>query len=155
MASTVICTSAAAQWLWVDGSGRKVFSDTPPPSSIAEKDILRRAELTSTNPMASAPATAPTATPQISGRDAQLEAKKKQAEAQEQAQKKTETDKLVKARQENCERAKRSKATLGSGVRLLTTNAKGEREIMGDAARYAQVKRMDEIIRSSCGNSAP
>jgi hypothetical protein len=157
MASTVICTSAAAQWLWLDGSGRKVFSDTPPPSSIPEKDILRRAELESTNPVASVPANAPTpaATPQISGRDAKLEDKKKQAEAQEQAQKKAEADKLAKARQENCERAKRSKATLGSGVRVITTNAKGEREIMNDAARAAQAKRMEEIIRTSCANNAP
>ena len=156
--TTLVCTSAFAQWQWVDGSGRKVFSDTPPPSSIPEKDILRRAVPVHAAPpvtTTSAPSAAPAATPQISGRDEQLEARKKQAEAQEQAQKKAEADKLAKARQENCERARRSKATLESGVRMATTNAKGEREIMDDAARAAETKRVNQIIQSSCGASTP
>jgi hypothetical protein len=160
VAATLVCTGAAAQWQWVDGSGRKVFSDTPPPPGIPEKNILKRAAPPSAAPVATAPA-APSATPvpasspQISGRDEQLEARKKQAEAQEQAQKKVEADKLAKARQDNCERAKRSKTTLESGVRIATTNAKGEREILDDAARAAEVKRANEIIQSSCGTGAP
>jgi len=162
VATTLVCTGAAAQWQWVDGSGRKVFSDTPPPPGIPEKNIVKRAGAAGTKPAVTAttapsasPAAAPAATPQISGRDEQLEAKKKQAEAQEQAQKKTEADKLAKARQDNCERAKRGKTTLESGVRMATTNTKGEREIMDDAARGAEVKRINEIIQSSCGSTAP
>jgi hypothetical protein len=157
LATTLVCTGAAAQWQWVDGSGRKVFSDTPPPPSVPEKNILKRAGTAGVAPVAAAPTAtpAPAATPQISGRDEQLEAKKKQAEAQEQALKKAEADKQAKARQDNCERAQRSKTTLESGVRMATTNAKGEREIMDDAARGAEVKRINEIIQSSCGNSAP
>lgn len=156
----LVCTSAAAQWQWVDSSGRKVFSDTPPPPGVPEKNILKRAPQTGISP-ASTAATAPTdvpppaAIPQISGRDEQLEAKKKQAEVLEQAQKKAEADKQAKARQDNCERARRSKTTLESGVRMATTNAKGEREIMDDAARGTEVKRINEIIQSSCGNSVP
>ncbi len=158
VATTLVCTGAAAQWQWLDGSGRKVFSDTPPPPSIPEKNILKRAGPPATSPVAIAPA-APTAAtaaaPQISGRDEQLEAKKKQAEAQEQALKKAEAQKIAKARQDNCERAKRSKTTLESGVRMATTNAKGEREIMDDAARATETKRINEIIQSSCGANAP
>ena len=157
LATTLVCTDAAAQWQWVDGSGRKVFSDTPPPPGILEKNILKRAGLTnpaSVPPASSAaPAAVPAATPQISGRDEALEAKKKQAEAQEQAVKKAEADKLAKARQDNCERAKRNKTTLESGVRMAITNAKGEREIMDDAARRAEARRINEIIQSSCGNT--
>jgi hypothetical protein len=159
-ATTLVCTGAAAQWQWVDGSGRKVFSDTPPPSGIPEKNILKRPGPAITAPVAAASTTstatpAPAAAPQITGRDEQLEAKKKQAEAQEQALKKAEADKQAKARQDNCERAKRSKTTLESGVRMATTNAKGEREIMDDTARGAEVKRINEIIQSSCGSIAP
>ncbi len=158
VATTLACTAAVAQWQWVDSSGRKVFSDTPPPPGIPDKDILKRASPAAVRPAAQAPAApsapAPTA-PQISGRDEQLEARKKQAEAQEQALKKAEADKLAKARQDNCERAKRSKAALDSGVRMATTNAKGEREIMDDAARAAEAKRVNEIIQSSCGASPP
>jgi len=158
VATTLACTAAVAQWQWVDSSGRKVFSDTPPPPGIPDKDILKRANPAAVKPAAQAPA-APSAAapkaPQISGRDEQLEARKKQAEAQEQALKKAEADKLAKARQDNCERAKRSKAALDSGVRMATTNAKGEREIMDDAARAAEAKRVNEIIQSSCGASPP
>jgi hypothetical protein len=157
MAAALACSAAAAQWQWVDGSGRKVFSDTPPPPSIPDKDILKRAGAVSATPAAANPTpkseAAPPA-PQISGRDEQLEAKKKEAEAQEQALKKAQADSVAKARQENCERAKRSKATLDSGVRMATTNAKGEREIMSDAARAAETQRLTEIIRSSCDSGA-
>ena len=153
LATTLVCTNAAAQWQWVDGSGRKVFSDTPPPPGIPEKNILKRAGPTNPASVPTASSAAPAATPQISGRDEALEAKKKQAEAQEQAHKKAEADKLAKARQDNCERAKRSKTTLESGVRMATTNAKGEREIMDDAARGAETRRINEIIQSNCGNT--
>lgn len=157
LATTLVCTGAAAQWTWVDGSGRKVFSDTPPPPGIPEKNILKRAGPANPASVATAssaaPAAAPAAAPQISGRDEALEAKKKQAEAQEQAVKKAAADKLAKARQDNCERAKRSKTALESGVRMATTNAKGEREIMDDAARGAEARRINEIIQSSCGNN--
>ena len=151
--ASLACTAAAAQWQWLDSSGRKVFSDTPPPPSVAEKDILKRARPVHATPVAASPATPPA--PQISGRDEQLEAKKKQAEDQEQALKKAEADKLAEARKENCERAKRSKAELASGVRMATINAKGEREIMDDAARAAETQRVNDIIRSSCGVGAP
>jgi hypothetical protein len=40
-------------------------------------------------------------------------------------------------------------------VRIGTTNAKGEREIMSDAARAAELKRTNEVIQSSCAASAP
>lgn len=154
LATTLVCANAAAQWQWVDGSGRKVFSDTPPPPGIPEKNILKRAGPTNPASAATAVSAAPAAaTPQISGRDEALEAKKKQAEAQEQALKKAEADKLAKARQDSCERAKRSKTALESGVRMATVNAKGEREIMDDAARAAEVKRVNEIIQSSCSNT--
>jgi hypothetical protein len=162
MATALVCTGAAAQWQWVDGSGRKVFSDTPPPPGLPDKNILQRPgaagmkpAVTTTPAPSAAPAVAPAALPSISGRDEQLEAKKRQAEAQEQAQKKASADKIAKAQQDNCERAKRSKTTLESGVRMATTNAKGEREIMDDAARGAELKRISEIIQSSCNTSAP
>lgn len=156
LSGMLACTSALAQWQWLDASGRKVYSDTPPPINVPEKDILRRAGPTVAAPAAGpVPAANPSAAPQISGRDGPLEARKKQAEAQEQAQKKAEADKLAQIRQDNCERARRGKATLESGVRMVTTNAQGEREVMDDAARAAETQRINEIIRSSCFGNAP
>lgn len=152
---------AQAQWQWIDGAGAKVFSDTAPPPSIPDKNILKRpgarTEVRTSEATTEAAAGAPTAAPapKVTGRDDQLEAKKKQAEKQAeeaaQAKKKAETEKFAKARAENCERAKRGKTTFDSGMRIATTNAKGEREIMDDKTRGAETKRLDEIIRSDCG----
>jgi hypothetical protein len=158
VASALCCSAAFAQWQWVDSAGRKVFSDTPPPASVPDKNILKRPGPPSAQPLTtetSAPAatasTATAAAPKLSGRDEQLEARKKQAEAEEQAKKKAEEEKVAKVRQDNCERAKRNKATMDSGIRIATTNAKGEREIMDDKARAAENQRLNAIIQSDCG----
>jgi hypothetical protein len=150
---------ALAQWQWIDASGAKVFSDTPPPPSVPDKNILRkpggRAEPKAALPATDAGAAAAAPTPKVTGRDEQLEAKKKlaekQAEEAAQAKKKAEDEKFMKARADNCERARRAKATFDSGVRVATTNAKGEREIMDDNARAAETRRIDDIIRADCG----
>ena len=151
--------TASAQWLWIDSAGNKVFSDTAPPPGTPDKNILRkpgaRIEVQPAAPAdtGGAPAAAPT--PKVTGKDEQLEAKKKladkQAEEAAQAKKKADADKFAKTRADNCERAKRSKQTFDSGIRLSTTNAKGEREIMDDKARATEVRRIEEVIRSDCG----
>lgn len=148
--------AASAQWQWIGADGRKVFSDTPPPASVPEKNVLKRpgarAASSSGTESADEPAAAPAAAPAPgAGQDAQLEARKKQAEEAEAAKRKAELERVAKARAENCERAKRAKATLDSGVRIATTNAKGEREIMDDDARAAEGRRLDQIIASDCG----
>lgn len=150
--------AASAQWMWVDAQGHKVYSDTPPPATVADKDVLKRPGAPAVSPgteaaegtqnQAAASKPAPDVPP---GRDDQLEARKKQAEAAEAAKRRAEQEQVAKARAENCERAKRAKATLASGVRIATTNAKGEREIMDDQARATEGKRLDQIVASDCG----
>ena len=151
--------SVFAQWQWVDSSGRKVFSDTAPPASVPDKNILKKPG-SSPAPTTMAPAAAPTsvaekaatpAAPQLPTVDKELEAKKKQAEQAEEASKKAEEHRVAQARTDNCERARKAKSTMDSGVRLATTNAKGEREIMDDKARASESRRMDGIMRSDCG----
>ncbi|MCZ8257417.1 MAG: DUF4124 domain-containing protein, partial [Polaromonas sp.] len=90
------------------------------------------------------------AAPKLSGKDAQLEAKKKQADDEEAAKKKAEEEKAAAAKAENCERAKKALANLQSGARMATTNAKGEREIMDDAAKAVEGKRLQGIADSAC-----
>lgn len=160
--------TAFAQWQWVDKDGRKVFSDRSPPVEIQDKDILKRPS-GSMRPAAAAPAadaaaataaakpasaaSAPVAkasAPKLSGKDAELEAKKKKAEEEEAAKKKAEDDKLAKAKAESCDRAKINMITLKSGVRMSTMNAKGEQEVFDDAKRASETKRVQEIIDISC-----
>ncbi len=152
---------AQAQWSWKDKDGRRVFSDQPPPTSVAEKDIVKRPpgvrapavanEVSASTPSAATSTTSTTATaPKISGKDSELEKKKKEADAKEAAVKKAEADKNAAAKKDNCDRAKRAKAGFDSGTRISTTNAQGEREIMNEATRASETSRLQGIISSDC-----
>lgn len=157
-------TPALAQWQWVDKDGRKVFSDRAPPPEILDKNILQRpatrnkatapdsadskepASLSDTSKAAVSSGNAPA----LPAADKELEAKKKQAADAEAAKRKADEERIAKQRIENCARAKQAKATLDTGARIAQTNAKGEREIMDDAARAVESKRIQGIIESEC-----
>jgi Domain of unknown function (DUF4124) len=175
--SLVFTTSAFAQYMWLDASGRKVFSDQPPPVSIPTKNIKKQpgnaapatlatttntetttAGATSENaasttaPPATANKTAETkpTTTATTAKDKDLEAAKKKLDDEAAAKKKAEQEKIDIAKAENCKRAKSSKATLDSGMRLAHTNDKGERGFMDDASRMVESKRLEGIIASDC-----
>jgi hypothetical protein len=163
IAGASFALTAFAQWQWIDKDGRKVYSDRSPPSDIQEKDILKRpggagrmatavpVDSTAVPPVAAASAPAGKASaPKLSGKDTQLEARKKQAEDAEAASKKAEEEKVAAAKTENCGRAKRGVASFDSGVRIATTNAKGEREIMDDKTRATETKRLQDIVAADC-----
>lgn len=155
-----------AQWQWVDKDGRKVFSDRSPPADVPAKNILRQPGVKGMPPDAAAaaaaaatttaavavpaPARPAPATLKISGRDKDLEERKSKAEAAENDKKKLEEESNAKARADNCARAKLAKSTFDSGIRVARTTEKGEREIMDDAARATETKRLQGILESDC-----
>jgi hypothetical protein len=146
-----------AQWQWIDKDGRKVFSDQSPPADIPPKNIIKQPGKSRPAAAAEAPAAAasqpaaPVApAPKLSGKDKELQEKKKLAEAAEAENKKALEEENAKLRSDNCERAKRSKASFDSGVRITRTNAQGEREFLDDAQRAAETKRLEKIIASDC-----
>lgn len=144
--------AAAAQWQWIDNSGRKVFSDRGPPPEIPVKNILKQPG----GPPKMVPEVAPTgpvsvaSAPKISGVDKALEEKKKQTEDTQAAQRKAELDKNAAARADNCKLAKQSKSNFDSGMRIARTNEKGEREILDDAARASELKRLQDVMAADC-----
>ncbi len=149
--------SAMAQWQWVDKDGRKVYSDRPPPADVPEKNILKQpgyrggaAPAPAAGPASAAAAPASAAIPRSAGKDKELEEKKKQAEQQEAAARKAEEEKFQKTRADNCARARQAKAGFDSGARIATTSKTGERIILDDEARAAEVKRLQDVIRSEC-----
>jgi hypothetical protein len=150
----IACVAAPlcfAQWQWIDKDGRKVFSDKAPPSDVPASKIVkspgnRPIEPDPVTPVPQAAASAP----KVTGKDKDLEDKKKQAQAAEDEKKRAKEEEFAKARAENCNQAKRAKATLDSGVRLATVNAKGEREVMDDTQRAAEAKRLDVVISRDC-----
>ena len=179
VATSLWAGSALAQWTWLDKDGRKVYSDTAPPAEVLDKNIIKRPggqagaansaansaaaakakvindgvasdqAIAASQPGASAPQ-ATASSPKLSNVDKDLEKKKKENEDAEAAKKKEEEQRVTKAKIESCARAKTAKATLDSGVRIGVTNAKGEREVMEDAARNAETKRVQAIVDSSC-----
>ena len=151
--------TASAQWLWIGKDGHKVFSDRSPPGDVLDKDIIKRPNGTlrpANQPVIEVPqgrASAPVlkaSAPRLSGKDAELEARKKKAEDEEASKRKAEEEKAAKTKADNCDRAKTSLATLQSGVRIASVNANGEREIMDDDKRDAESKRAQSLIDSSC-----
>jgi hypothetical protein len=158
LAATSFAISAFAQWQWIDKDGRKVFSDRSPPADISEKDILKRpggrvpvtVAAVSESATAASSAAAKASAPKLTGKDAQLEAKKKQAEEEDAAKKKAEEEKVAAAKADNCSQAKRYLTTLDSGVRIANTNAKGEREVMDDSKRAEEKKRAQGVAETSC-----
>lgn len=156
------CSTAMAQWQWLDKDGRKVFSDRVPPPDVMEKDIVKRPTAALRAPTAkeaTPPGDAGNATadaanarlaPLPSGVDKELEAKRKQAADAEAAKKKVEEERVAKIRIENCARAKQSLASLDSGVRISRSNAAGEREMLDDASRAAERARVQGVMNSDC-----
>lgn len=157
-------TSSMAQWQWMDRSGRKVFSDQPPPADIPEKNILKRPggivsmplSVVNEDDKASAPAPTVSAarSPQPTASEPALtpeqQKKKKEEEAREAAKRKAEEEKIAKEKQENCQRAKSSLATLKTGMRVHTVNEKGESTVMDDKGRSTEEKRLKDVIARDC-----
>lgn len=161
----IVPLSAQAQWQWIDKEGRKVFSDRPPPLDVPEKSILkqpagqRAPALPTTDggnndavvktPASTTTTTTTNAIPKIT-KDKELEERKSRTEAAEAAKKKAEEDKNAKLRAENCTRARNAKASFDSGRPMRHTNAQGESVFMEEAARTAEVRRIQEIVNADC-----
>ncbi|KAF1042612.1 DUF4124 domain-containing protein [Xylophilus sp.] len=152
-AATLAAPLALAQWQWIDKDGRKVFSDRPPPPDVPQQNVLRQPHQRAPTAAAAPAASAASALPKPSGKDKELEEKKRQADEAEAAKKKAEEERIARARAENCERARQAKATVDSGIRIAQLNAQGERIILDDQARGAEARRAQEVIASDCGKA--
>ena len=164
VAACLLGGAANAQWQWKDKSGQTVFSDTAPPPDVPAASIIKRPggaprtastalppakAASAAGPLAAASASEPTA-PKLAGVDKDLQEKKARAEAAEEAKLKAEEKRVAKLKSETCDRAKADMALLDSGVRIAVPNAKGEREILDDAGRAAEVKRVRAVQDASC-----
>jgi hypothetical protein len=133
--------STWAQWQWIDGQGKNVFSDIAPPTSVPEKNILRKPGLLAPD---AAPAASPAPAPSELGK--KVEEMKSKEDAQALAQKERDAQQLA----DNCNRARRSQAGLQTGTRIGITNDKGEQDMLSDQARAAELQRIDEYIQGYC-----
>lgn len=152
----VVCLLAShawAQWQWLDSQGRPVFSDRPPPADILEKNILQRPATPAKTTAALPPAVAGSGAASVikpAGVDKELTERKKRAEETEAAKRREEEERILKVRAENCARARQARANLDSGMRIARVNEKGEREVLDDATRAAEITRLQSIVDADC-----
>lgn len=147
---------SAQVYQWKDANGRTVVSDTPPPGNArGAKSVsggtaapLPQTPAAATAPASPAPGAAPAAPMTTAEKD--LEFKKRQQEAKEKAQQAAKEEAAAAERKANCERAKSAQATLESGVRVATMNAKGERSLMDDTQRQQELDRARKAVAESC-----
>lgn len=145
----------AGTWQWRDASGRMVYSDQPPPSSVPASRILRGptpAQGAATQ--AASPATAAAAPAPRSWVEKEQASRKRALECEE-AERKQGAEREQAARSARaCEEARTALRTLESGQRMSYIDDKGERQVLDDAerARRAEAARQ-EIARSCTGAS--
>jgi type IV secretory pathway VirB10-like protein len=164
VALSTLCFNAIAQWQWIDKEGHKVFSDRAPPPEILDKNIIKRPGGRAQPPQPSqasadpanavdAPNDAPLPPVPPAGKsnlEKELEAKKKQTQIAEAAKRKAADEQMARAKIENCSRARQAKASLDSGMQIGRVNAAGAREVMDEAARAEEIKRIQGIIGRDC-----
>lgn len=136
-------------WKWKDAQGRIQFSDRPPPAGIPDRDILARptpfkaSEFLTQAQAASAPAAKKATEPE--------QGKASAAEDPAQAQKRREIEAQNKRiRAENCERARSQLAFMENGGAVTRVNAQGEREVIDDSGRSAEMNRLRQAVQSEC-----
>ena len=142
---------AQAFWKWRDASGQMHIGDTPPPPGTPAKNIISGPSA-GTSPVLAAPIAAPASAP---AGDSTLEKRKKLAD-QEKADKdkadRAELDaKNAAIRKDNCTRAQTMLGPLQDGQRVTRINANGEREVLDDTGRAAEIKHVQDAIASNCG----
>ena len=155
----MLCVSlpAQAQWKWRDAAGKIQYSDLPPPNGTPDSNILQRppGQKLQVIPVlpggaasaASAPAPRPSGP---SKADLDNQARQKQQEQEQAARQKDEERKIALQKRDNCARAQDNLRVLQDGSRLSQLNDKGERVVMDDAQRAAEIQRTQGVIASEC-----
>lgn len=142
---------SATGWIWLDESGRRVFSDIPPPASVPDRRILQSPVApTSSRSSGQEPADKPSPATTL-GTPAPASATPTAEASAETARENAAIERRnADIRADNCKRAKEALRSLEKPGRLATLNEQGQRVVMTDASRKAEIARMQEVIRDNC-----
>ena len=125
---------------WKDANGVTHYSDTPPADSTSRR--LKQA------PLAPPPTAQDGATQSFADKD--LAFRKRRAEAAEADDKARKEKSRDEDRQRECASAKAQLAGLESGQRIARFNAAGEKEILDDDQRAAEIERTRRVVENNC-----
>ncbi len=153
---------ANAQYKWRDANGRTVYSDLPPPVSVAPSAVLNA-------PVRQAPAVAAVGSggsaeqavgqdkpasvnkaAALTPADRELESRKRAADKAAAERKTAEAADRDREMAEQCAAARSNLAAVDSGMRLLQINAAGEREVLDDSQREARADQARKVIKLAC-----
>jgi hypothetical protein len=153
LAIAAVGAHAQSMWKWRDASGQLHIGDTPPPPGTPARNIVSSPAGGILAPIATTTAAADASA--LSAPESDLDRKKKAADRakadKDKADRAALEQKNAAIRQDSCTRATNEVAGIQSGIRMATTNAKGEREFLDDAGRAAELKRAQDIAASNCG----
>ena len=82
--------------------------------------------------------------------DAQHKAQEEAQKKAQEAEQKLQEEKQAKTRKENCQRAQAAQTSLQSGTLQAYVNEKGERGIMTEPVRQAELQRVQKVIKDNC-----
>ena len=153
---------ATAQYKWRDANGRTVYSDLPPPVSVAPSAVLdapaRQASALATVGSGSpaeqavvqdkAPAVSKPAP--LTPADRELESRKRAADKAAADRKTAAGADRDREMAEQCTVARSNLAAVDSGMRLAQINAQGEREVLDDAQRAVRADQARNVIKAAC-----
>jgi len=145
-----ICTLSMAQYVWLDESGHKQFSDQAPPPSVSKEKILRYAgkKMEDQSP-SSIPNLEDKAKQSESLADKELAYKKRRDQLAEKEKKNEAEVKNASAKSENCRRLKVYKQNLETGQRMMQMDVNGTTSFMTDEKRSQELSQLQQDM-SEC-----
>jgi hypothetical protein len=137
---------------WRDAAGVMHISDTPPPAGAGQ---VTQSAVAGAGKVVEPVARPASAASGAVGGDGELQKKKASAEAAKAsaalAEKARVEQQNAALRASNCAAAQEQARVLASGQRMVTVNAKGEREVLDDAGIAARQKQNQQVLADNCG----
>jgi hypothetical protein len=156
---------AHAQYKWRDANGRMVYSDMPPPASIAPRDVLQ-------SPARPTPANAPTGSGDpakpgafegsnepvkeaskpgaLGAADKELEFRKRRQERMDSEAKQMKAESAARTQQAQCAEARNGLRSLERGMPVSMVNERGEPQLLDESQRKNRIDALRQSLQDSC-----
>lgn len=143
--------SASTAWVWLDETGRQVYSDLPPPPSVPNSRIVRQPS-PPPNPrvMMPEPAQAAGAAGAAAGDAAGKPAPGNVVLVENEEQLRAMEKQNAQIRASNCRQAQQALSVLQRPGRLATLNEQGQRVNMTESMRKAETSRAQTLVKENC-----
>jgi hypothetical protein len=142
---------ASAQYIWLDESGVKQYSDAPPPTSVPKNRILKepgtrsKAETDSVSESGKG-ANSETAAPPTTWAEKNAAFQKRRAEQAKKDAKAAEEEKLAADKAKNCENASNQQQILSTGQAIFRLDKNGQRTFVTEEQRQKELQETNKAL---------